>query len=288
MSPGADCAPKSLPAPWAVVPEPPGSAQPHPPHSFCFAPLAPPAPCPGPGGRWESHVQAEYGRVRGKSEELRLGPEGNWRWCPGWPGAEHWSADPHLPHLSHPLLPRKRTQAFVGLGVGTGAAAARRSPAALPESCRVGSVLEKSPGSCQLPLDSTLAWPLHAAGLHAPLSWLPSPPAPGGAVRHHLCQLGIKDHCPAIDLTSLPSLSTRLLRDPLRTQTQPSKPTPACPQPGPEPHNKAPKLQRSPTAAQASNLLPQLPPHPQLPPQAPSSSLPSHPPSDASPPLPRH
>ena len=179
-----------------------------------------------------SHV-VEYGRVRGKSEELRLGPEGNWRWCPdglgpGRGGAEHWSADPHLLHLSHPLLPRRRTQAFVRLGV-------RAQGQLLPGGCPwpfhspggLGLFWKNylAPASC--PWTAPWGGPSMLLGCMRLSPGHPTP-APGGAVGHHLCQLGTKGHCPAVNLTSLPSRSTRLLRDPLRTQTQIPKPTPAC------------------------------------------------------------
>ena len=209
-----------------------------------------------------SHV-VEYGRVRGKSEELRLGPEGNWRWCPdglgpGWGGAEHWSADPHLLHLSHPLLPRRRTQAFVRLGVrAQGQLLPGGCPWPFPSPGGLGLFWKNylAPAGC--PWTAPWGGPSMLLGCMRLSPGHPTP-APGGAVGHHLCQLGIKGHCPAVNLTSLPSRSTRLLRDPLRTQTQIPKPTPACPQLGPEPHIKAQKLRRSPAAAHAFNLLPLL------------------------------
>lgn len=208
-------------------------------------------------------MQVEYGRVRGKSEELRwglratgagaqngLGQSGG--------GAEHWSADPHLLHLSHPLLPRRWTQAFVHLGVrAQGQLLSGGCPQPFPSPGGLGLFWKNhlAPASC--PWTAPWGGPSMLLGCMRLFSGPPTP-APGGAVGHHLCQLGIKGHCPAVNLISLPSLSIRLLRDPLRTQTQIPKPTPACPQLDPEPHNKAPKLRRSPAAAHAFNLLPLL------------------------------
>lgn len=113
------------------------------------------------------------------------------------------------------------------------------------------------------------------------------PPAPGGAVRHRLYHPGIKGHCPAVDLTSLPSLSKR--------EGLSNKPR------SPGPHRLVPSLARNPTTRLQSfegAPLPLTPlisfpssstAPPSVPPfiKTPSSSLHAPPPSHASPPLPR-
>lgn len=128
----------------------------------------------------------------------------------GWPGAEHWSADPHLPHLSHPLLPRRWTQAFMGLGVsGHRGSCCPEVTCSPSQSCRVGCgpVLRK------------ITWLLPACLWTAPIGpsmplvarpslLAPFSPSSWRGSRAPFVAAGDQGPLPAIDLTSLPSLST--------------------------------------------------------------------------------
>ena len=125
MFPGPDCDPKSLPAPWALVPEALGSAPPHPLHGLCFASPAPPHPprvrrkvgvsCAGGAQEGEREVRGTQAGARG---QLALVPSMAW----GGVGVG-LSTGQQTPSAS-PAAAQERHTSFRGPGcAATGAAA---------------------------------------------------------------------------------------------------------------------------------------------------------------------
>lgn len=232
MFPGPDCAPKSLPAPWALVPEALGSAPPHPLHGLCFAPPDPLTPprvrrkvgvsCAGGDQEGEREVRGTQAGARG---QLVLVPSMAW----GRVGVR-LSTGQQTPSAS-PAAAQERHTGFRGLGcAATGAAAPHWGG-------RQQSF--PSPGGLGLFWKSHLA-PSSCPWTAPPRRWAAStsllgttPPAPRGAVGHRLYHPGIKGHCPAVDLTSLPSLSKR--------EGLSNKPR------SPSPHRLVPSLAQNPT-----------------------------------------
>ena len=191
--PQSPCLPPGL---WFWGPQAAAQHCPAPQHCPHFAP--PPAQGQEEAAQEGARIwmACDPGKVRGIHWCLR-----STHWCPGWPGAGWgWGFRPGQPTgivspavLTLPL-PRKGALAFLGLGVQPQAQLLREATPALPHP----GGFQVYPGN----IARLLPAPLPAGRLGLPL---PGPPEPGGAAGHCPCQLGNKSHCPAVNLTMLPS-----------------------------------------------------------------------------------